>query len=141
MPSFVVGGISGGQPLFSSGLQNPWSGAGGGSQWPVGGILLRYGAAGMSGNLSGLVYVGFSGGITINSGGLPPASGAVLAGLRDGMPMAAGDTYFVPRLACGGFSGIAVGSGLFSGSTPPPNVWFTCDAGASGQARMYYEFL
>jgi hypothetical protein len=143
MPSIVIGGQSGGHPLWISG-NNPWSGVQRGP-FPTGGIQFRYGVATAnasfySGNLSGLVYIALSGPMTTTSGALP-LSGAASSGLLDGVPLAAGDSYFLPRLATGGTSGQISSGGLYSGVTPPFNVWFTCDANVSGIARVAFEIF
>lgn len=85
MPSAIVGNISGGALLVSGDIYS-------GSFQPVGGIQLR-----LSPTAPGTVYVGLpnlSGDYpTITSGGALASGG----GLLDAMPLAAGDSYFVPR--------------------------------------------
>jgi hypothetical protein len=91
----------------------------------------------MSGQLSGLIYVALSGNVTIKSGvGLSGWTGAM-----DGMPLAPGDSYFIPRLATGGSSGTIASGGGFSGQTPPFNVWVTTESTGSGQNRLFWEVL
>lgn len=112
MPSTLVTAASGAPfPLVSG---NFWSGTGG--FHPVGGIQLR---AGLSN--SGSVYVGLSGGMTVTSGGFFLSGG----GLNDGMPLAAGDSLFIPKVAFQ-TSGVV-------------NVYVNCDAACSGQARIFWE--
>ena len=108
MASQLLEFTSGGQRLISG---NPWSGR----QPPT---LIEIRAAGTN---SGSVYVGLSGGFTINSGrfGLSGAS------LMDGTPIAPGGLYTVPR-------SILHGSGTY-------NIFVNPDANCSGQARLYFE--
>lgn len=120
MPSILLGtpALSGGMILVSG---FPWSGK---AMDPVGGIQLR-----LHPNASGNVYVALSGGpnlsggITLNSGGLFMSGG----GLNDGMILAPGDAYFIPRIATG-----------LSGNL---TIYIRHDAACSGQARLYYEKL
>lgn len=112
MPSFIIGNRSGGDPLIASG--NPYSG----HPIPLGGIQLTWDR-----NASGSLYVTLSGNATTQSGG-PFLSG----GLLDGVQVVPGGSYFVPKL----------GLPLFSGNPPFP-PYFQCDAGASGQGRLYFE--
>ena len=117
MPSVLLGlpftsGDSSPQPLISG---FPWSGN---ANYPYGSIRLR-----LSSTASGNVYVGLSGAMTLNSGG-PFLSGG---GLVDGMEMAPGDVYDIPRLGTGA-------SGEIS-------VFVRHDAAVSGQGRMYYEIF
>lgn len=107
MPSVILPFTSGGYPLVSG---NPWSG----HVNPQGGIQLR-----ISPTCSGTVYVGLSGNLTITSGALG------VPGYRDGMPMVAGDSYFIPKSACGN-------SGQLG-------VYLIPDASCSGQARVFFE--
>lgn len=123
MPSIVFGYIpaSGAVTIISG---NPYSGY----VEPIGGIQLY--ASPLN---SGLVYVAFSGGgppaagnfMTTNSGGMPLSGG----GLLDGMPIAPGGGYFIPKIA---ITNRATTSGQF-------NLFGTCDAACSGQARLYWE--
>ena len=111
MPSTILGNplASGPQQLISG---NFWSGRNG----PVGGIqLVLYPDA------SGLAYVGFSGGLTQNSGGFFMSGG----GLLDGIPIVPGVPYFVPKMAISP-----------SGTC---NIYIRCDAACSGQARLGWE--
>jgi hypothetical protein len=110
MPSVVVGFVSGGQLMLSG---YPFT-----RSEPIGGLQLV--AAGFN---SGMVYVGLSGGVTVNSGGMFLSGGGAL----DGIPLAPGGSYFIPKL---GFpqSGVV-------------NVYLGSDAACSGQARLYYEFF
>lgn len=111
MPSTQLGNQSGGQNILSGsyligrlGLGNP----------AVGGVQLRLDITG------GRAYVGLSGGVTVQSGGF-----TLSGGYLDGIPMASGDTYFIPRLGLG-ISGV-------------PQVFVATDAAASGLGRMYWE--
>lgn len=82
----------------------------------LGGVQLRCDITG------GRAYVGLSGGVTIQSGGF-----TLSGGYLDGIPMASGDTYFIPRLGLG-LSGV-------------PLVYVATDAAASGNGRMYWEIF
>ncbi len=126
MPSILIG-----QPYLSGAVTvisgNPWSG----KLEPAGGIQLRWISSG------GNCYIALSGGgpplsggfMTINSGTFP-LSGGGASGLLDGMPMAPGDAYFVPRSALGSRDGQT--SGRF-------NLFALADATASGVGRLFYE--
>ncbi len=111
MPSIIVGNhpASGAMILVSG---NPWSG----QNVPVGGVQLY-----LDPNASGRIYVGLSGGMTLNSGGQVLSGG----GLNDGMAIAPGGAYFIPRIAFR--------------SSGTINIYVHNDAAASGQARLYYE--
>lgn len=114
MPSTLLGNpLASGAQIIVSG--NPWSGQ---NPRPQGGIQLR-----LSPTASGNAYVGLSGGMTVTSGGMFLSGG----GLLDGMVMAAGDSYWIPRIGTGQ-----------SGSY---NVYAQVDAAASGQARLHYEIF
>jgi len=113
MPSVLVGNQSGGQPIVSG---NYFSGRAG----PIGGIQLRW-----SPSASGNAYVGYSGGITVASGGLFQ-SGTDWIGQLDAMPLKPGDALFVPKLMLNSGQGFT-------------NVYVLCDAAASGQGRLYWE--
>ena len=114
MPSFLVGNpLASGPTVVVSGF--PWSGK---AYNPVGGIQFR-----VATNASGSVYIGYSGTITMNSGGLFMSGG----GMNDGMQLAPGDAFFVPRLATG-----------VSGAL---TVYFRHDAACSGQTRIYYDLF
>lgn len=117
MPSVILGNASGGQNILSGSAL--WSGAG---VHPVGGVQLRWHCS-----AGGLAYVSLSGNMTINSGGILGNSGTYLSGLLDGMLMAPGDPYFIPKLGTG-----------MSGS---PSVFCACDAAVSGASlsRMFWE--
>ena|ERR1700684_3109822 len=146
MPSIIVNYGASGIPFVPLLSGNPWLGwsghnsqfAYGQNQYPVGGIQLRA-YPNNSGNcyvsLSGAwVFSGVigclpgSGGPTITSG-LSAYSGAPWSGYgsMDGMPMAPGDTYFIPKMAVN-----------YSG---PLQVCVGCDATASGTARMGFEIF
>lgn len=106
MPSTIVGGQSGGVPLWQSGAM--WSGPGLGI---VGGVRLKV--------VSGPAYIGFSGGLTINSGG-----GSASGGAMDGFEMTAADGHqVIPRML------IASGQQL----------WATVPTAASGVPRVYWH--
>lgn len=119
MPSLLLTAASGAPfPIYSG---NPWSGQG--TPHPVGGIqlLLHPNASGnayvfLSGNPSGVTGV-----MTVTSGGAFPNG----SGLLDGMLVPPGGSYFIPKLGINP-------SGSFG-------VYATCDAGASGQARLFFE--
>ena len=114
MPSTILGNpvLSGAQIIVSG---NPWSGQ---VRLPQGGIQLR-----LAPDASGNAYIGFSGAMTLNSGGMFLSGG----GLLDGMPLGRGDNYFIPRIAF-------QTSGTY-------NVYARHDAACSGQARLYYEIF
>jgi hypothetical protein len=114
MPGAVIGSFSGGQLLISGGN---YSGVGLAFK-PAGQVQLTAWKSN-----SGNVYVAFSGGVTVLSGGFPLSGG----GLRDGVPVAPGDTYSVPKLAI-------PNSGIF-------NIYVAPDAACSGQARVFWEVL
>ena len=112
MPSTLLGNpLASGPQIVCSG--NPFSG----TVKPVGGIQFR-----LAPNASGNCYIGFSGNITMTSGGFF-LSGTL--GLADGMILAAGDAYFAPKL-------VFPISGVF-------NTYVHADAACSGQARLYWE--
>lgn len=109
MPSFLFGGRSGGDLLISG---FPWSGR----LVPQGGIQIE-----LDSRASGSIYVSLSGGCTIRSGGFFQSGG----GMRDGMELTAGKSYWIPR----------IGTGL-SGQI---SVYVAGDDACSGQARIFYE--
>jgi hypothetical protein len=111
MPSAVVGFTSGGQVLYSGTAYS-------GRLVPVGGVQIVAHPSN-----SGNVYVALSGGVTVTSGGFPLSGG----GLLDGIPLAAGSSYFVPKSALGA-------SGFV-------NIWLASDAACSGQARVHWELI
>lgn len=117
MPSVLLGNPS------ASGAQLVCSGAfySGFHASPVGGIQLK-----LSKYASGMAYIGLSGGMTVTSGALL-LSGGCSSGLLDGMELAPGDAYFIPKSAI-------PQSGVF-------NIWAMCDGTASGQARLFFEVL
>lgn len=117
MPSVILGRNSGGQLLISG---NPYSGTGSYTgKFPIGGIQFF-----ADRNNSGAVYIGLSGGLTVTSGAFI-ASGGPASGMLDGMQVAPGGGYFIPRIGDGA-------SGSFS-------IYADCDAACSGQARVYFE--
>lgn len=109
MPSTLIGAQSGGVQLVSGNFFS-------GTSWPHGGIQLK-----ASRSNSGHVYVGLSGGVTQTSGGAL-ASG----GMLDGMEVAPGDAYFIPKLVCSGRA---------------TAVFITCDPTVSGRCRVFWEGL
>ena len=124
MPSLVVNYIpNSGAVLLVSG--NLFSG----HFSPLGGIQIRA----WSQN-SGSCYIGLSGGnpplsggfLTIMSGGMV-LSGGCRSGMLDGVELAKGDSYFIPRSATGP-------SGFI-------NVFCVHDATCSGQARIFFEVM
>lgn len=112
MPSVLVGNptLSGPQQVISG---NPWSGF---RRNPLTGIQFK-----LSRIASGSVYLGLSGNVTLNSGGL------FLSGpsYSDGTEVGPGDAYFIPALAF-------QTSGTY-------NVYARHDAACSGQARLFFE--
>ncbi len=119
MPSTLLTAASGIPfPLISG---NAFSGQG--VPHPVGGVQLV-----LSPSASGNAYISLSGltlsgdlGTTVNSGGFFLSGG----GLNDGILLAPGGGYFIPRLGIGP-----------SGQL---NLFASCDPAASGQARLYWE--
>jgi len=119
MPSTIIGAQSGGVPLWSGNL-TLWSGSvvsGSRAQAerPVGGLQLLADYAN-----SGTVFIGFSGGVTMRSGG-----GLASGGLLDGFPLPPGGTYFPPKLV--------LRSGMW------PTLWVTCGTTTSGYNRVFWE--
>lgn len=114
MPSTLIGNpLASGAQIIVSG--KPYSG------WmniPIGGIQLR-----LDNSAGGNIYVGFSGNITANSGGMFLSGG----GTSDGMVMYPGDAYFIPK------SSLPI-SGVI-------NIYARHDATASGIARLYYQIF
>ena len=115
MPSTLIGNplASGAQPVVSG-----WFWSGQAAQYPVGGIQFK-----LARNASGNVYLGLSGAMTLNSGGMFLSGG----GLVDGMELGGGDSYFIPRVAF-------PSSGIL-------NVFARHDAAVSGQARLFWEIF
>lgn len=113
MPSIIINNQSGGQPIVSG---NPWSGK---PPVPVGTFQLV-----ASIYNSGCLYVALSGSMTVNSGSLS-ASGFAQGGLLDGVEIAPGGSYSIPKL---GFAN----SGTFN-----PRV--IGQPACSGQSRLYFE--
>ena len=114
MPSVQIGLVSGGQLILSG---NPWSGTVG----VQGLVIFRWDNA-----ASGNVYIAFSGGMTVNSGGFSTSGGTAHSGLRDGMQLGRGDVYSPPKIAIGP-------SGSFQ-------VYASPDAAASGN-RLFFEIF
>jgi len=112
MPSVLIGSpLASGAQIIVSGF--PWSGQ---PATPQGGIQLR-----LSPTSSGNIYIGLSGNITMTSGGMFLSGG----GLADGMILAPGDPYWIPRIATG-----------LSGNI---TIYARHDVACSGQARLFYE--
>lgn len=112
MPSVLLTAASGSPfPIVSGNL---WSGQG--AQIPRTGVYVY-----LSPEASGFAYVSLSGGSTVNSGGF------FLSGVNtsDGVLLAPGKDRFYPR-------------SLFAPSGTL-NLFATCVATASGQARLYWE--
>lgn len=116
MPSVLLGNplASGAQRLVSG-----WPWTSGSYSVPTGGIQLR-----LHPNASGNCYVGLSGSVTAMSGGFF-MSGSL--GWSDGMIMAPGDSYFVPK--------------AFVGPSGNVNIWIRADAACSGQSRLFFELM
>lgn len=112
MPSMLVGNQSGGDLVISG---NPWSGF----YAPLGYVRLRWDFL-----ASGACYIGFSGGLTANSGQVL-GSGGISSGMLDGMQLPPGQYYDVPK------SVFANHSGSFQ-------LFATCDSACSGK-RLYIE--
>ena len=117
MPGIRLNNQSGGQLAISG----AWY-SGNGSE-PIGSILFR--AAVYN---SGAMYVGLSGGITINSGGLNLSGFANGSGLMDAVPVYPGDCYQLPRLATLRYSGNF-------------NVYIATDPAVSGQGYAFWEIF
>ena len=116
MPSLLLGQPrASGPQIVVSGW--PWAGN---PASPVGCVALRWISSG------GNAYIGLSGSMTINSGQMF-LSGGPNSGLLDGMPLAPGDTYQVPRMATGP-------SGQLS-------IFAFCDQSASGVGRLFFEIF
>lgn len=64
--------------------------------------------------------------MTITSGQMF-LSGGPNSGLSDGMIMAPGDSYFVPRIG--------------TGASGRVNIFADCDVAASGIGRLYFEIF
>ena len=114
--------MSGGDILYSGNFISGITGPLQASTVPAGGVQLVW-----SPSAAGNAYVALSGGITVSSGGLTYLSGFT-AGSRDGLPIAPGGSYFVPK------SALRITSGNL-------NIWVSCDAAASGTGRMFFELL
>ena len=111
MPSFIVGNpVASGPQIFLSG--NFWSGR----LAPVGGILVALDIA-----ASGAVYIGLSGGTTLNSGGMLLSGGGNL----DGVQLNPGKERFIPRLGLNPSGSIG--------------LYFRHDVACSGQGRVFWE--
>lgn len=116
VPSIVVGNpvASGPQQVI---LGNPWSGV---NPVPIGGFQFA-----LAREASGSVYIGYSGGMTQNSGCMF-LSGGANSGMLDGMPINPGGGYFVPRTL------VPYQSGAY-------NIYVRHDAACSGQGRLYFD--
>lgn len=107
MPSLLIGAQSGGVPLVSG---NPYPFESG-YKVPFTSVFMR-----LATGVSGLAYVGYSGAITITSGG-----GLSSGGMNDAMEIAPGNERSLALK--GGFS----------------NVYATCVSTISGTLRLYWE--
>ncbi len=105
MPSFLVGAQSGGVQIVSG---NPFSGR----PLQPGGAFFR-----VAKSVSGLVYAGYSGGLTITSGGALSSGG-----LLDGIEMANGDERY-----------------LYTPTGGLQNIYFTTAAAISGTIRVFWD--
>lgn len=116
MPSAIIGNpsASGPQILISG---NPFSGWG--PRIPMGYVKFK-----LDNNASGNVYIGFSGNMTMTSGGMFLSG----AGANDGFALARGDIVDVPK------SVVSPISGQF-------NVFAWADVACSGQARLYWSIF
>ena len=113
MPSVILGNpLASGAQIVVSG--NVFSGR----LAPVGGVQLAWDR-----NASGNVYIGLSGGMTVNSGGMFLSGG----GLLDGMQVGPGGVYFIPKIAL-----------ATSGAV---TIYAQCDAACSGVSRLYWEAM
>lgn len=95
MPSTLIGTISGGAQLYSGGFGSPWSGM---INQPRGLVLY------LSPVQSGAVFVGFSGAVTVTSGGVLGAGGEA-----DGFPLFAGERMSI-TLPAGGVEALRIGT-------------------------------
>lgn len=112
MPSTIAGQpLASGPQLLVSGCY--WSGK---PASPVGGVLVV-----LDRTASGSIYLGFSGSLTLTSGGFPLSGG----GLTDGVQLAPGQERFIPR--------------LMTGNSGQLSIYFWHDAAISGQGRVYWE--
>lgn len=114
MPSVLLSAASGAPfPIYSGGA--PFSGKP--VAFPYSFVNLKY-----ADNASGNAYIGYTSGgpFTVNSGGAFPNG----SGLFDLMMLAPGERYQIPKLK------------LISGCF---NIFAICDAGASGQGRLYFD--
>lgn len=109
MPSAIPGNTSGGEQLISG---NPYNGR----STPYTGVMLVLDNYALSG---AVVYVGFSGGVTMASGG-----GMSSGGLNDGYPLYPGQTQSFP-LPPTGLAG----------------VYLAVPSNYSGQARVFWNPL
>lgn len=126
MPSFLLDARSGGVNPFSG---SPGFYSGYGPPWPVGGLQYR-----LSNTASGNAYfVTHPNSFALTSGGVSVGSGLFVgsgfgSGLTDGFLVRPGDTGFIPRTI------------LFPDGSGAPMVYWTCDAAASGQGRLFWYF-
>ncbi len=113
MPSLVLGQpfLSGVQILISG---NPWSGS-----VPNGGVRIT-----VDTSASGSIYLGYSGNVTLFSGGMLLSGGG---SVTDGTQIKPGATYHVAR------SKMPI-SGTY-------NLYAWCDTACSGQVRVYVDPL
>lgn len=121
MASVVIGNPLASGPtqiIGQSGQPYPFSGMG--PNIPVGGVRLRFISL-VPG--SGLCFIGYSGNMTVDSGGFQ-LSGGASSGMNDGMPLRDGEVFFVPKQSI-------VGSGVL-------NIFAHADTLASG-GRLYWQ--
>lgn len=110
MASTILGNpIASGPQVIISG--NPFSG----TVVPIGGVQLW-----LDSTASGAAYIGFSGNLTLTSGGMFLSGG----GVNDGMKLTPNTGYFIPKME------------FISGQL---NVFAWVDVAGSGQARLWWE--
>jgi hypothetical protein len=121
MPSVIIGQpLASGPQVIISG--NYFSGSSG-RAYPVGGVFFK-----MPFDASGQVYIGLSGGMSLNSGTALPGGG-MLSGQLDGIPLGKSESYTIPALV---FKSQASG---FAG------VFARHDPAVSGITRLSFEIL
>lgn len=113
MPSIILGNPAASGPVNVV-PSYPFSGQ---RRRPLGGVLLS-----LWGSASGNAYIGYSGNITMNSGGLQLSGGHSL----DGFQLRPGESRLIPPLLASPLSGVIA-------------IYAHVDGAASGQGRLYYE--
>jgi hypothetical protein len=111
MPSVILG-----QPFLSGAQQIVLGSFWSGRQGPSTGVQLI-----LDQRASGRAYIGLSGGMTCQSGGMFLSGGGIL----DGVCISPGVAYFIPKSAF-----------QWSGT---PSVYAWVDLAGSGQARLFWE--